>query len=312
MLRKFTLIAWATVATILPGIPLFIRDATIRVVRGPAAFRYTETRREVRGNAVWDAIKFAAACLSALAVAAVPVLNRFASLPWWQALELVCVAIGSLSLLAIFLLILWLSRERPLHSQPRDPSAFVPIHIINFEHLPANLLESGWVKAYPDEAVTPMATAIPSAPVTGSVAINAPPGHAYDYNLPKNARPASKVEFTARYRDETMIFTKLRLTSRNGARTEEKQIKYEVGTRPPYPTDKYEQQEYTYPLRGEPLKDGWRRFEIYLPEVVSKTWARNGLDFGSVLLFRIRGALEISPITFYEERPGKLKTNGGQ
>jgi hypothetical protein len=88
--------------------------------------------------------------------------------------------------------------------------AGVPNHVIGFDHLPKNMLECGWVRAYPqDTSIKPEATVEPRAPVPGSVAISAPAGHAYDYRLPQSAVPATKITFTAKYLHETMIFDTL-------------------------------------------------------------------------------------------------------
>src|SRR5262245_60621479 len=83
-------------------------------------------------------------------------------------------------------------------------------HEVYFDHLPKNLLESGWTRAYPkDTSVKPEATLEPDAPVPGSVKINAPAGHAYDYRLPQTAIPSNRIAFTSKYLNETMIFSSL-------------------------------------------------------------------------------------------------------
>jgi len=53
---------------------------------------------------------------------------------------------------------------------------------------------------------------------------------------------------------------------------------------------------------GKPLQNEWRSFEIYLPDVVAQTWAKRGLIFKGVTVFRLRARLGISPIEFYESR----------
>jgi len=174
-------------------------------------------------------------------------------------------------------------------------------YAIHFDHLPKNLLESGWTRAYPkDASVKPEATLEPDAPVPGSVKINAPTGHAYDYRLPPNAIPSNRITFTAKYLNETMIFLFLVLSSKNGKEKCRKWVKILVGANQAESTRGYENQEYTLVLPGKPLKSGWRQFDLLLPDVVRKTWGRHGLVFEGVSILRLRSSLHISPIYFYE------------
>jgi hypothetical protein len=177
----------------------------------------------------------------------------------------------------------------------------LPIHVIRFDHLPKNMLECGWVRAYPkDSSIKPEATVEPDAPVSGSVAISAPAGHAYDYRLPQNAIPASRITFTAKYLNETMIFVRLALSSKDGREKCQKWVKILVGADQAYSTGGYEDQEYTLVLPGKAVQGGWRSFDLILPDVVRKTWGKHGLVFEGVTILRLRSSLEISPICFYE------------
>jgi len=172
---------------------------------------------------------------------------------------------------------------------------------IYFDHLPKNLLESGWTRAYPkDTSLKPEATLEPDAPVPGSININAPAGHAYDYRLPPNAIPSNRITFTAKYLNETMIFLLLVLSSKDGKERCRKWVKILVGANQAQPTPGYEDHEYTLVVSGKPLKGGWRQFDLLLPDVVRKTWGTHGLVFEGVGIIRLRSTLHISPICFYE------------
>jgi hypothetical protein len=174
---------------------------------------------------------------------------------------------------------------------------------IRFDYLPRNMLDkdNGWSRAYPEHTeVKPQATLALDAPIAGSVAIEAPDGHAYDYPLPRNVKLSNRLVFAATYTATTMIFTKVELSSQDGVQTTQKWIKYEPGTGLPHPTPGYNDYECTFPIMGEPLPNGWRKFDISLPETVARTWGLHGLIFKGITGLRLRGSLSISPIEFFE------------
>jgi hypothetical protein len=187
--------------------------------------------------------------------------------------------------------------------EAREPSTSdqTNIYEIRFDYLPGNLLDNGWVRAYPrDTEVRPKATLATDVSIAGSIKIDAPDGHAYDYRLPRNVKLADHLVFAAKYTPTTMIFTEVQLSSKDESQTVYKWIKYEPGKGSPRPTKGYEDYECTFPVAGEPLQSDWRKFTISLPDVVEQTWGKHGLIFRGVTVFRVRGSLGISPIEFYE------------
>jgi len=195
------------------------------------------------------------------------------------------------------------AREGDSQNERPSTSEQVKTCEIRFEYLPGNLLDNGWVRAYPkDTDVRPKATIAPDAPIAGSIIIDAPDGHAYEYQLPINVRLSDRLKFAAKYSSTTMIFTWVELSSIDGTQTVNKLIKYIVGKESPHPTKGWEKLEYTLPIVGEPMINQWRRFDIDLPEAVARTWGRDGLIFKGITGFRLRGSLGISPIEFYESR----------
>lgn len=197
--------------------------------------------------------------------------------------------------------------DAPVTGASSDPPAQLASGMktfgIAFPYLPANLLDNQWVRAYPkDTEVKPKATVALDSPVSGSIIVEAPEGHAYEYRLPPNVRLSNRVVYSAKYTPTTMIFTQVELSSTDGTQKMNKWIKYEPRNGPPYPTKGYEDYECTFPIPGEPLQDGWRKFELALPEIVAETWGKHGLIFRGIGIFRIRGSLGISPIEFYESR----------
>jgi hypothetical protein len=188
--------------------------------------------------------------------------------------------------------------------EARQPSTTgqIKIYEISFDYLPGNLLDEGWVRAYPKDAPRPNATVASDAPIAGSVRIEAYDGHAYNFWLPRNVKLSDRVVFAAKYTSTTMIFTDVELSSKDGSQKMIKQIKYEPGNGAPHPTTGWEDVEWTLPIPGEPLKNEWRKFDISLPEAVAQTWGTRGWIFKGIVKFRIRGSLEISPIEFCESR----------
>jgi len=164
------------------------------------------------------------------------------------------------------------------------------------------MLESGWDRAYPPDAVKPKATVEQDAPVQGSVTITAPERHAYDYRLPQNAVLSNRIAFTAKYLDkDTMIFVRLNLRSQDGKEKQQKWVKILLGMHEgSYPTPQWEDHECTLEVRGTAV-DGWRQLDLFLPEVAQKTWGKLGLVFEGITTIRLRASLQISPIRFYEE-----------
>jgi hypothetical protein len=181
-------------------------------------------------------------------------------------------------------------------------------HKITFDYLPSNMMDNGWTRAYPSDATEkPKATLVSGAPIAGSIAMDAPEGHAYNYELPRNARLSDSLEYAAKYKPATMIFIMVELSSKDGTKTECKWIKPVPGSGSPQQTSN-NKDEWTLPIPGEPMKNEWRKFAISLPDAVEKTWGKFGYIFKAVTAFRLRGNPEISPIDFYEsaKRPQAL------
>jgi hypothetical protein len=198
-------------------------------------------------------------------------------------------------------------RRKSASPPAASPEPIIQLHKtfeVRFDYLPGNMLDNGWTRAYPnDTEVRPRVTRASDAPIVGSVVIDAPDGHAYDYPLPRNVKLSDRLVFAAIYTATTMIFTKVELSSQDGTQTTQKWIKYEPGAGLPRPTPGHGDYECTFPIVGEPLpNDGWRRFDISLPETVARTWGVHGLIFRGITVLRLRGGLSISPIEFYESR----------
>jgi hypothetical protein len=213
--------------------------------------------------------------------------------------------LGLFGFILLFLAVSRKATEKPSGTKTAnqfDAPQAVQTYEINFDHLPKNMLEAGWFLAYPKNSpVKPKAVFLPEAPVAGSIAIDAPSDHAFEYRLPQSVYPSNKVVFAAKYLSGTMIFLRFLLQPKSGNDSYGKWVKILVGTDQSFPTPKYEDQEWTLKVPGKPLGNGWRHFDLFLPDVIKNTWGAYGLLFENVTIIRLRSSLEISPIRFYEE-----------
>jgi hypothetical protein len=208
-----------------------------------------------------------------------------------------------LTIVVLVLVLIGILLHAAIEARQPSTTAQAKIFEIRFDYLPGNLLDNGWVRAYPKDAnARPNTTVSSDAPIAGSINIEAEAGHAYNLSLPMNARLSDRLVFAAKYTATTMIFTDVDLSAKDGTQKTTKGIKYLLGKGAPHPTKDWENDEWTVYIPGEPLKNGWRRFDISLPEDVSQTWGTRGLIFRGIAKFRIRGSLGISPIEFYESR----------
>jgi hypothetical protein len=209
-------------------------------------------------------------------------------------------------LLVLFAMAVHAAIDSMHQAQPIDPlpalaSPARRTFEIRFDYLPGNMLANGWIRAYPkDVEVKPQATLASDAPIAGSVVIDAPDGHAYDYQIPRTVKLSDRLVFAAIYTATTMIFTKVEMSSKDGTQTTQKWVKYEPGAGLPHPTAGHDDYECTFPIIGVPLQNGWRTFDISLPETVAQTWGVQGFIFRGITVLRLRGSLSISPIEFYE------------
>lgn len=172
---------------------------------------------------------------------------------------------------------------------------------IRFDYLPDLPTQHGWTPGYAgrEEPEAEAYTAVSSAPVPGSIAINTSKHYALDYHLGHVV--CDGLQFEAKYTATTMIFTEITLRSRDGSHFTKKWIKYNLGNAAgnvgirAEVTKGYEY-EYTIWWPATALSNGWVSLDISLSEAVEHTWGKTGFSYESLETFRIRGSLSISPI----------------
>jgi hypothetical protein len=166
---------------------------------------------------------------------------------------------------------------------------------ISFNYLPASPLNNGWKLALKEKPA--LKHSVPPGRPDG-LAIQA--DDAIDHDVEKYQRSCNRVEFVAKLSEHSYAYIKVRLTSKdNKSVLREGWITCDVGTRPPRKESRNE-----WVVCRKPEKDGWTRFNLSLPEEVSKTFGQDeGLRFSELLGFRLRGSLSISPIGLYRDEP---------
>jgi hypothetical protein len=175
---------------------------------------------------------------------------------------------------------------------------------IVFDYLPDALTKHGWKPGYKDRP-EPEASAYSSptdAPGPGCVAIMTDAIYALDYQLPPTV--CDGLSFEAKYSETTMLFTEVRLRSRDGSLVSRKWIKFYISSSDDsgMRTEEGSPDEYTIWWPAKALPNRWVSFDISLPEAVRQTWGKGGWTYDSLLTFRIRGRLSISPIRLTSSR----------
>src|ERR1700722_16579323 len=162
--------------------------------------------------------------------------------PW------VCVIVGAIAVSVVWAPIVFFWKKiqgRPLH----------PIHEIHFAYLPVSPLENGWAKAY-GNSVGATWFAAADAPIPGSMRMETEEGFAIQLTLEPNATLTGRLVYAAKYSDTTMIFISIRLVSADGTNPVEKWIKFELDSGEPRPTNKFEDREWTLPVKGKVISNG--------------------------------------------------------
>jgi hypothetical protein len=190
-----------------------------------------------------------------------------------------------------------------------------PHEVIGFDYFPASPLDNGWRIGYfdrrisesPDPATaksnylkTRRWTIAPDPPVEGCVMIDID-ACAIDRDVTPNAALSQRIEFEANYiNDSAMFFVRVLLATRDEQRTTTKIVKFIPGSKKPYRTPGYQNEEYTVEIADAPsLGNGWRRFILSLPDEIEHTWGQDGWRYKELKMIRIRGKLGISPIRLY-------------
>jgi hypothetical protein len=175
---------------------------------------------------------------------------------------------------------------------------------IAFDYLPTSPLEKGWTKSYNADGVANFST---DPDIPGSLRMKIVNSMvAITYSIPDLAKFSDTVKYTAKYEigpHQTMIFTGIDVTTRDGSDSKRMWAKYYLGERHAEKTKNFvlgdplrELHERTVWLPARVVKGGIA-FDIHLPDVVRLAVGEEGWIFKSIWAVRIRGDVSISSIT---------------
>jgi hypothetical protein len=195
--------------------------------------------------------------------------------------------------------------------QPPTASSPETIYTIGFDYLPTSPLENGWKQEYNADGVAEFGS---DPDIPGSLRMKIVRSEvAIHHNLPPHATLADHLEYTAKYTNTTMIFTRLIVGTKDGSVQKQVDIKYYYGelravTTSPNPNPGRDQNrwlpEQTICLPAQVLAGGRLAFNIDLRDAVSLSLGQQGWVFKSVQGVRLRSNLSISPLVFGKARTG--------
>ncbi|MGB7754125.1 MAG: hypothetical protein WCF88_21415 [Candidatus Acidiferrales bacterium] len=190
---------------------------------------------------------------------------------------------------------------RPSMVQPSgDEDSSAEISEISFDHLPASLLDNGWVPADPHAGASGSGSTPPDC--SGGLTRVAKSSDAVDFKLEKYQRACNRLRFRAKLADEAHVYAKVQLLPNDGRNVPKTGwIACDIGDKPPQqrPHDEWV-------IFRRPQKHGWALFDLHLPDEVKRTFGQGeGFEFGELLAIRLRGSLSVSPIKLYLEEAAK-------
>jgi len=160
---------------------------------------------------------------------------------------------------------------------------------ISYRYLPESPLRHGWKLAKAGTRFE--ASAPPDRP--DGLAIKAE--DAIDYNVEKYQQVCNHVQFTAKIAEHSYVYVKVRFASKNRNSPRWGWIACDTGVGEPRQESPDE-----WVISRIPKKNGWARFDLFLPEEVNRTYGQvEVLKFNELLGFRLRGELSISPVKLY-------------
>lgn len=175
------------------------------------------------------------------------------------------------------------------------------IYMVSFDYLPLSPLEKGWTQVYNPDGMAEFGT---DPDIPGSLRMKILKSEvAIHHNLPPHAALADHLEFTAKYTNNTMIFTRLNVGTKDGSVQKQVDIKYyygELHTAPTNPDPGCDPNkglpEQTIYWPAQVLSGGRLAFNIDLREAVNLSLGAQGWVFKSISGVRLRGNLSISPL----------------
>jgi hypothetical protein len=169
---------------------------------------------------------------------------------------------------------------------------------IRFDYLPDTPASHGWTIGLDQGALEPPSfVAVPDAPVPGSIAIHSRGTYYMDYAVDPHAAFSDRVDVTVRYSKDAMVYAKIRVETRDGAKSKTVWLAEKIGNS----RDKqFNESEWEFSSPGAFLDGGWVALALPLSGQITTSFGRQGWVFDRLIGFRVRGSLGLSPLTLYK------------
>lgn len=183
--------------------------------------------------------------------------------------------------------------RRCMERLARDGDATVVSITFAYEDSPT---DHGWELSECDDGTQPSFTHLAGPNGERGVQIQSKGPYAMDYGLPAHRQRGSLVRFVARYENRhAVVYVHILVQEMEGTAPREVDLACHEGVGPPRPR-KDGTREWAVPLKGVPLDDEWKAFEIDLSNTVNCTFGTHGWAFDKPLGFRLRGDLSVARI----------------
>lgn len=172
---------------------------------------------------------------------------------------------------------------------------------IRFDYLPDTPASHGWEIGLDQGTPEPPSfSAVPDAPVPGSIAIQDHGSYFMDYAVDPHATFSDRVGVTVRYSKDGVIYAKIRVESRDGAKSKTVYLAEKIGSSR---DRQFNEEEWQFSSPGDLLDGGWVALTLSLSDQITTSFGRQGWVFDQLIGFRVRGSLGLSPLTLYKSSP---------
>lgn len=210
------------------------------------------------------------------------------SIPLWLYLS---------SVLAALIAGVGISRWASGKSKLGSTEAFKEIGRITFDYLPDSPVNNGWTLHVDGENGTPpIFSAAQDSPTPGGIKIVKNDRYALDYSAGQLQSLANMVELYAKFEQSACFYLKVKISSRDSSKMQSVWLAHIIGQG--VPTRAFNN-EWTVPIQGDILENGWVQFKLSIEDEISKTFGADGWVFHELIGFRVRGSISISSVTLY-------------
>lgn len=174
---------------------------------------------------------------------------------------------------------------------------------VGFDFLPDSPDKHGWeIVLEPENGATetplpPEFSISTESPVAGALSISNKDRYFMDFLVDQTQGMAEFIEFYCKYIRSASFYLNVKVTSRDGSQNDSVWLCYLPARERAIQAYK---NEWQIPMPGEVLEGGWTAAKISVADDISRTFGKDGWVYRSIQRIRLRGSLDISPITFFK------------